>query len=338
MNNIDGDFSGLEKVLLFPREIIKLKHLDVSLISEKDEGILPLVISSEEGNYPAISSGSRSAIVKINGQWFKYKGINIEKALFRDAPYHEPFRHRAPKGGTVESVVNQELSASKEFNRIMQEKGFAIPYQTVGKIIFIQEYEPSLGTFLRHLCLEPHIWIWNGLGSSLKRKKLATSVMEIKGDTRLLEVFNAQVKNEKKTKKVLYKLGVIAGVQKRAIYQQFCHQYQHATPENWVVFREEGNITISLTDLDYSFRPSEYLAKPLCYAEILVTILQTLRYSIMKSDSSKENHYPKKLALSFLKGFLDGYRNKEKISEIPESEFWQGFYEPDFKKFTSYIK
>ncbi len=227
---------GLEYGLLVPREPRGFKEVDgwiEPVNSSSVASINPVVtVNIPYANFVGLKSGRRSGLLSVE-EALKVKGCRISSALKAEGPY--TVRHIFPngstgiypEGGSTLSVVEREISNTLFINELLIAEGFPVPYEPKAIMHYGVMFNPDGAD-----CAE----------------ELAASVMGVKGDTRLAELYRLKPADIKAARRVANRLGVISGVQKRVTNGLYWANSESAG--NYVVFSEGNQLHSAPVDFE----------------------------------------------------------------------------------------
>ena len=120
----------------------------------------PLVIT-ENGTTQGIKSGERSALLQDvdGGRFYRIKGCKPTTQVYGEG-------HSNPKGGQILSFAEREIQMASELGEIFRREGFEQCYRPVGLFLYDMWFKPP---------------------SKRKAERLAASIFEVRGETRLLD-------------------------------------------------------------------------------------------------------------------------------------------------------
>lgn len=315
------ELENLAKYLLVPRKPRGFKKVDgrVEFVnSDSDISIAPVVtVNSSHADLVGLRSGRRSGLLNVEGVGgetaIKVKGCRILSALKADGSYiiTRFSDGGSPEGGQTLSAVQREIDNTRLLNELFSAEGFPVPYNPEAIIHYGVMFNPN--------------------GRSEHAEELAASVMRIIGDTRLAELYRLEVRSFEAARKIAFRLGVIAGAQKRVTNGFYWNDSQSVG--NYVVFVEGDQLHLSTVDFDDTI-PYENVDIP---AEI--------QYLSTRNDAL---HYPgwlkslKELALSEAPDLerhaiarIFGTMRRSSLSFVEGNRLGRpGFYIPDEYKHT----
>lgn len=301
--------------------------------------VRPVVMTSNESrNLEGLRSGRRSALFELDGQpadeGFKVKGGGIESAFKSSGLYRTSHRNLgyAPEGGCVLSAVEREINNTLFFNELFTAEGFPVPYQPEATIHYGKMFEPD--------------------GRSECAEELAASVMRIKGDTRLAELYRLKVRDYEAARGVAFKVGLIAGAQKRVTNNFYWKDSQ--STGNYVVFLNDGHLNLAPIDFEDTFPYKEFniseemrhnsaiyhtLHSPWLFrrwreidlsdapelekytiTRIFGSMYRSSLSTVEGGFSNKRGFAPSYFKLEFIKGFRDGYKNPDRREPITRAD------------------
>ena len=255
--NNHQQYGGLEYGLLVPRPTVKFRDLtDMPGVrvepvnSEIGTSVKPVVITEgDEYDFEGVRSGGRSGLLKFveDGPSYKVKGCRIEQALTTEGLYRSSRNLMNilydPLGGQVISDADNELNWTQTYNEILIEEGFPVLHVPEAIIHYGKEYKADRmpewqKSFYKLTIFKEGTWLYEFPYNS-KQEELAPSVMRVKGDTRLHELYRQEVQNVEAASTVAYGLGLMAGAQQRLTEDNFV--WSKVSPlhvANYVVFTE----------------------------------------------------------------------------------------------------
>lgn len=278
-------------------------------------GIKPLLITERSDyDYVGYASGGRSGLLGRHGGVIKVKGCAIRGALDSDGPYRTAHKSRppassydlilarifdgcvCPSGGQFLRDSHNEISRTLEANDILAAEGFPVAYTPLAVIGYGRDFATPPFVFQR-------------------KRKLGATVMAIKGDTRLPEIYTLQTRDEGAMGQLAYCFGLYVGAQKRVLDQKIAWGVGNAHAGNVLVFENSGGLHTYPMDLDGAERrtPWEALVNPTLPDERR-SLLGSLRKSasLLTHGKPKQNDCASEAFIHpFEKGFLDGYRRPD---------------------------
>lgn len=305
------------------------------------EQVPPLVIASKHPDYEGFNSGRRSVLVAPNGYLLKYKGCAIDKTSSRRPPYRKlrGVGCSQPLGGSLLSYAINEVELTIRLNEILTQNGFEVPYEPLGYIDYGKTFEPNQWSLF--------LSIYRGLSSRLKlfspiaivkalleykninpnftwlNGNLGATVMKVRGDTRLPEIFSSAIYKERIAEEVAHKLGTEVGAQKSIVDKVgFAWGVNNSHSGNLVVFRVGDNVHIGMVDLDVAS-----FGKVDPYEENLQ--LSSYVYHDKPHTTVDPQRRLKPIPLTLLEhfrlGFEKGYANPMKREKIVLEELFEAF-------------
>lgn len=300
----------LQEILLAPRDTVRFKYVDGRIEPINTNTSVKPVIITEDENFDLIglSSGGRGGLLNLDGEVFKVKGCRIKPALETELYRDTHYVTNDPRGGLLVASAQREIEQTIHFNKIISREGFLSPYSPEAIIHYGKEFKPKYPTWLK--VLEPE-FIFKELFK--QKEELAASVMNVKGDTRLPEIYGHEVCDQEAASTLAYKFGLIAGAQKK-ITEGVCFFWGLGVCHiaNYVVFLENGYVHLAMIDFDSAYTP---IIKSLAGFRERLRILQTLSYF----------RSPEYLRKQFSRGFKDGYKNPDKRESIAIDELCKAY-------------
>ena len=206
---------NLEYGLLVPRKPMKFRIVEGSY--ETANGALPPLVrtSYNHHDFEGFESGRRSGIIKKDKSIFRIKGCEIEQAFRRNDLYkrtRDTFGGQGfdPYGGMLLPDAQNELKWLRVYNEILAKEGFPACNEPHGIINYGRRFKRDTLTDL----IIPE-FLLGAFGLPKSEGQLAASVMKIRGDTRLPEIYVQDVQNIEGASAVAYGLGLLAGAHKR---------------------------------------------------------------------------------------------------------------------------
>jgi hypothetical protein len=301
--------------LLVARDPVKLRDISDQMgveVDPPDSPVKPLVITTKESyDYEGVKSGDRSVLLIVNGLVLKIKGCNVEAALQIDGPYRETYRNQNDaQGGELKVYADNEIQRTNDFNERLNRGGFPVVHEPVATVHygkkFLPEYFPRLASKVIPL-----------LKASDHMNELVASVMNVKGDTRLSEIYEQRMLDYKTALEVTYRFGVTAGAQKK-VTDEF---YWKGSPNlpNYVVFVEDGQVHLGMVDFGKTTRYDNIKFKSLNGFRHRTEINKIVDSMYTRAIANRSMHLhegPQAIRDAFLRGFMLGYQNPEKRKSI----------------------
>jgi len=233
---------NLQRYLLVPRKPRGFKEINgrVEPINSDSDMTIPPVVTVDipYATLVGVRSGTRSGLLSVESadgeKAVKVKGCRLLSALKAKGPYRVSHIHPSgkmggsPEGGLTLSAVEREIDNTLFFNELLTEEGFPVPYEPLAIIHYGKMFEPE--------------------GRSEYAEELAASVMQVKGDTRLAELYRLKAINIKAARRVAHRLGLMAGAQKRAT--NWSYWQDSDTVGNYVVFFNSDQLHLAPVDFE----------------------------------------------------------------------------------------
>lgn len=310
---------SLENCLLVPRDIIGFE--EVSGVVEKvdlDTRINPVMLThGQNPDFLGLKSGERSGLFSVNGDTYKIKGCDIILAQIGAHSLTEP------EGGQTLQSAKREVEFIQATNEILTEEGFSVAYQPSAIIHYQKLFKPNLSDFHypRH---------WQFIEPFLGKRKLAASVMKIKGDTRLPEIYIQEFKDKGAASAIAYRLGLMAGAQRRVTENKILWTLGNSHVGNYVVFEEEAKVHLGMVDFDAALRYNtiinQFLRLKVKGIESILASMNSPNYNIVGGKVRNENEIaPEYFKRDFIRGFRDGYQNPDKRETIRRADLHIAF-------------
>lgn len=343
-------FDNLEGLLFIKREVTDLKPIDLPgarvehlTSSAKSLPIVPLVI----GGYTelkGVKSGLRSALVPQNGHTLKIKGCALEYAFVGEGPYTLQVGRsgRRPYGGMLLPQAHREAQVTSFVNRLLAQHGFPAPYEPAAIIHYGREFvapRAAVAALKLQRALED---VWNpairliGLGGHQReavadgKNELAAIVMLAKGDTRLPELYGAKLRDDMESFSVVYRLGIMAGAQKRITEGHIQWDVNNSHIGNYVLFNENEMVWLGMCDFDFARGFPERM-EPSQRLKLADGEFENLLHSLSSDGSNLVYgadwgwHPSDSFKAGFHSGLQAGYRNPDNCRPIPLGEFCSAF-------------
>lgn len=320
--------NSLEKCLLVPRETVGFKEVK-GIVDKIDSSakIKPVILTDEPSpDFLGFKSGGRSGLLSLDSVVYKIKGCNIKPAFETEAAYTTTYRwNEEPVGGQLLADSKREIEFTHHINELLTTEGFPVPYEPSAIIRF--------GKFFQ---IDPTNSRWYPLNllkeAFIGKEELAASVMRIKGDTRLPEIYGLKVQNEKAAFEIAYKFGLMAGAQKRVTENKIFWSFQNTNTHvgNYVVFEEKGDIYLGMVDLDDAAKYSPIKNRLAVFDPLIGVTLKeqeigTILSSLNSTISSmiggiNQGCAPQYFKNGFIGGFREGYKNADKREPITHAD------------------
>ena len=310
---------GLEKCLLVPRDAVGFE--EVNGIVEKidlDTRIKPVILThGQNPDFLGLKSGERSGLFSVDDDAYKIKGCDIILAQIRAHSLIDP------EGGQTLPATKREVEFVRTINELLTKEGFSVPYQPSAIIHYQKLFKPDLSDFRYPL----H---WQFIEPFLGKRELAASVMKIKGDTRLPEIYIQELKCKDAASAVAYRLGLIAGAQRRVTENKILWTLGNSHVGNYVVFEEEAEINLGMVDFDAALRYNPFInqffrLKVKGIERILASMNDPNYYTVGGKVINKKEIAPEYFKKEFARGFRDGYQNPDKRETIRHTDLHTAF-------------
>lgn len=237
---------GLERCLLVPRDTVGFKEVE-GIVEKIDSNakIKPVVLTDEPcPDFLGFKSGRRSGLLSLDEVVYKIKGCNIKLAVETKGVYRKTNGwDKEPYCGQILADTKMEIEFTLYTNELLAREGFPVFYEPSAIIHYGKFFKIDPTNFRSYpLNLLKELFT--------SKEELAASAMRIKGDTRLPEIYRLEVQDEKAALGIAYKMGLMAGAQKRITENKIFWSLRNSHVGNYVVFEEEGRIYLGMADFD----------------------------------------------------------------------------------------
>lgn len=321
------ELENLKKYLLVPRAQVGLREVDAR-VEPPESKVKPVVITSNPTpDFTGLRSGSRSALLTVDGEAFKVEGSRIEKAFGKGKFYTT--EHRAtPVGGYLLSVAQKRIEAIQQNNKRLTEEGWPVPYEPEAIIHYGREFRYSpygiLTVFMKLSRDNPNV-VW---------EELAAPVMRIKGDTRLSEFYPLKPEHSRAAREIAFSIGIMAGAQDRKMGTRRTNAMTNPKTfsrylQNFVIFSEDDHVYVTKVGDENAFLyrlvkdpRAEYRG-----VEKLVSATLTATSRDDEENEEEEEENRSEEAEDQVKDLLKGSPRKPYHHKPFREQFWEGYAE-----------